>query len=99
MVEHRVQTHSTHKTVGGSVDRVAEGHVVGRYCFGDRPGCSAYVKKTPSHFLACANLGERPVLLPIEIDLERLPVGPDVHLRLHTNTVAAVDGRRKSARF
>ena len=41
------------------------------------------MKKTARHFLARADLGESAVLLPIEIDLERLPVRSHVHLRLH----------------
>ena len=57
------------------------------------------MEKSARHFLARSYFGERPVLLPIEIDLERLPIRPDVHLRLHANTVAAVYDRRKKARI
>ena len=83
MIEHSVQADSTYVTIRRAVDRVTEGHVVSGHRFCDRAGCAADVEKSPRHFLARSNFGERPVLLPIEIDLERLPIRPDVHLRLH----------------
>ncbi len=89
VVEHCVQAHPTHVTIGRSVDRVAEGHVVSRHRFCNRPGGAADVKKSARYFLPRADFGERSVLRPIEIDLERLTVRPDVHLRLHAATVEA----------
>ena len=97
MVEHRVQAHPTHITIGRSIDCVAERHIVSRHRFRDRARRAADVKKSARHFLTCADLGECPVLLPIEINLERLSVRPDIHLRLHGNIVAAVYDRRKKA--
>ncbi len=69
VVEHGVQAHPTYVTISGSVDRITESHVVSRHRLCDGPGRPADVKKTARHFLARANFGERPVLLPIEIDL------------------------------
>ncbi|MEY2544530.1 MAG: hypothetical protein QOE81_1991, partial [Verrucomicrobiota bacterium] len=99
MIEHGLEPVAADITLGRSIDRIAKCHVVGRHRLGDRSGCAADMEKSARHFLARANFGERPILLPIEIDLERLSVGPDIHLRLHTNTVAAVYDRRKRARF
>src|SRR5206468_8513144 len=94
VVEHRVQPDSTYVAIGWSVNRVAESHVVSRHRLGDCAGRAADMEETARHFLAGADLGESAVLLPIEINLERLPVRSDVHLRLHTNTVAEVYDRR-----
>ena len=95
VVEHRVQPDSTYVAIGWSVNRVAESHVVSRHRLGNCAGRAADMKKTARYFLARADLGESAVLLPIEIDLERLPVRSDIHLCLHANTVAAVYDRRK----
>ena len=42
------------------------------------------MKKSSSDFLAGADFSEGAVLLRVEIDLERLLVGADIHLRVHT---------------
>ena len=41
------------------------------------------MKKSSRDFLAGADLGESPVALRVEIDLERLLVRPHIHLRVH----------------
>src|SRR4051812_22315606 len=41
------------------------------------------MKKSARYFLAGPDLGERPILFSIEVDLERLLVCPYVHLRVH----------------
>jgi hypothetical protein len=54
-----------------------------------RPRGAADVKKTARHFLSCPDLGERPVLFYVQIDLERLLIRTDVHFRVHADTVEA----------
>ena len=83
MVEHRLEPGAADVAIGRAVNRVAELHVVGRHRFCDRAGGAADLKKSPRHFLAGANFGKRSVAFPIEIDLERLLVRSDIHLRVH----------------
>src|SRR5436190_13702827 len=58
MVEHRLKTNAANVTVGGSVNGVAERHVIGRHGLGDRAGCAANAKESASHLLARTNFGE-----------------------------------------
>src|SRR5207244_7007928 len=81
--------------IGRSVDRVAKGHIVGRHCLSDGAGGTANGEKAARHFLTSPDFGECPVLFRIQIDLKRFSVCPDVHLRLHTNSVAAILYDRK----
>ena len=74
VIEHRLEPHPADISIGRSVDRVAERHVVGRHRFGDRAGRAAHMEKPARHFLAGADLRERPVLLGVQINLERLLV-------------------------
>src|SRR5438270_9236225 len=83
VVEHRLETVADHITLRGSVNRVAKWHVVRGHRLGDRARRAADVEKSPRHFLARTDLGERPLLLCVEIYLERLFVRPEIHLRLH----------------
>ena len=53
------------------------------------------MEKTARHFLSGADLGEGAVFICVEINLERFLVRPDIHLGLHTNSVAAISDRRK----
>ena len=83
VVEHGFQSHAADITVGGPVNRVAERHVVGRYRLCNRSGSAADMEKTARHFLAGADLRERSVFLCVQVDLERLLVCANVHLRVH----------------
>src|SRR5438105_15398652 len=42
------------------------------------------MKKSASDLLAGADFSEGPILLCVEIELERFLVGADIHLRVHT---------------
>src|ERR1700682_2942866 len=86
MVQHRLKPVATDIAVGCSVNGVAKRHVVGRHRFGDRSRSAADMKKSSSDLLAGADLGEGPVLLRVEIDLECLLIGADIHLRSHTQS-------------
>ena len=97
MIEHRLQTFAADVTTGRPINRVAERHVVGRHRFRDCSRGAADMEKTPRHFLAGADLGKGAVLICVEINLERLLVRPNIHLGIHTNSVAAILDRRKRA--
>ena len=84
VIEHRLETIAADVTIGRAVDRIAESHVVGRHRLRHRARRAADMEKAPGHFLAGADLREGAVLLRVEIDLERLLVRPDIHLRVHT---------------
>src|SRR5262249_5916258 len=66
-----------------AIDCVAKLHVVGRHRFGDCAGCAASLEKAKRYFLAGADFGKGAVAFSLEIDLERLFVGSDVHLSVH----------------
>ena len=97
VVEHRPQTGTADVTVGRSINRVTEGHVVGRHRFGDGACRTAHTEKSTRYFLARANLGECAVLADVQVDLENLFVGANLHLWIHTIAVAAISDRRKSS--
>src|SRR5437773_3645652 len=97
MIEHRLQPDTADITVGRSVNRVAEGHVVSRHRFGDGACRPAYTEKSTRYFLAGANLGECSVLADVQVDLESLFVGANLHFWIHTIAVAAISERRKSS--
>ena len=86
VVQHRLEPVATDIAVGCSVNGVAKRHVVGRYSFGDCSRSAPDMEKSSSDLLAGADLGEGPVLLRVEIDLERLLIGADIHLRVHTQS-------------
>src|SRR4030095_2123836 len=86
MIEHRVQPHSADVAITRSINRVTESHVVGRHRLRDRSRRAANVEKSPRDLLTGADFRKRPVLLPIEINFERFPVRPDIHLRFHSNS-------------
>ena len=96
MIEHRLQTDTADVTVGRSINRVAEGHVVSRHRFGDCVCRTAHTEKSTRYFLAGANLGECSVLTDVQVDLESLLVGANLHLWIHTIALAAISDRRKS---
>ena len=83
MIEHGPETNPADVAVGWTVDRVAEGHVIGRHCFRDGPGGAAYMKKAARYFLPRANFSKGPIALGIEINLERFLIRSDIHLGFH----------------
>src|ERR1043166_845262 len=95
VIEHGEQALAAHITIGRSVNRVTESHVVGRDRFRDRAGRAADVKKSACDLLTGADLGKRAVLLRVQIDLDRLLIGAELHLSVHMDAVAAVSDRRK----
>src|SRR6266567_3084934 len=96
MIEHRAQADTADVTVGRSINRVAEGHVVSGHRFSDGACRTAYVEKSTRYFLAGANFGKCSVLADVQIDLESFLIGANLHLWIHTNSVAAIYHRRKS---
>ena len=83
MVEHCPEANAADIAVGRPIDRVTEGHIIGRHCLRDRPGSASNMKETPGHFLSRSDLGKGAVTLRIEINLERFFVRSHVHLGLH----------------
>ena len=84
VIEHLLKTHPAHMPVRGTVNRIAECYIVSGHRFRDGTGRSAHTEKPARHFLPRADLGKRPVLFGIQINLESLLVGADLHLRIHT---------------
>ena len=95
MVQHRLQPDAAYIAVSRTVNGIAECHVVSGHRLRDGSGRAAHVEKPARYFLARTNLGKCPIFLGIQIDLERLLVRADIHLRAHTNAVAAIFDRRK----
>src|SRR5215471_2222963 len=60
VVEHRSKTHAANVTVGGSVNGVAECHIVGRHGLGDCAGCAAYAKESARYLLAAPTSAKVP---------------------------------------
>ena len=83
MIEHCLEPFPADVTACGSVNGIAKRHVVSRHRFSDGSGSATDVEKPPRNFLPSADLGKRSIPLRVEIDLERLFVGVDVHLRVH----------------
>src|SRR6516164_4949086 len=96
MVEHFLQTHGADVAVGRSVNGVAECHVIRGHGLGDCAGCTANTEKSARYLLSRANFSEGAILRRIQIDVESLLVGPDLHLWIHIISLAAIDGRCKS---
>src|SRR5262245_22865936 len=95
VIQHFLETNTADVTVPRSITRIAERHVVGGHGLGDRAGCSADPKESACYLLAGANFSEGPILGCVEIDLEGLLVGADLHLWIHTISLTAIFGRRK----
>src|SRR5690348_1986294 len=93
MVEHCLETHTTDVAVCGPINSIAERHVVGRHSLGDGACCAADPKESACYFLAGANFSEGSVLARIQINLESLLVGADLHLRTHTISVRSIANR------
>src|SRR5436309_8895922 len=96
MVEHFLETNTTDVAIRSSMNCIAECHVVGRHGLGDGAGSAADAKESARYLLAGANFSEGPILGRVQIDPERLFVGGDLHLRIHTISLAAIFDRRKS---
>src|SRR5262249_24685924 len=75
-LEHRLESLSAHIAVARSVHRVAHRGVVCRDGLRHRSRGAADVKEPPRHFLAGTDLREGAVPRGIDVDLERLLLGP-----------------------
>src|SRR2546423_1649628 len=62
VVEHRLKTNAANVTVSGSVNGVAECHVIGGHGLGDCARCAAHAKEPASYFLARTDFSERAIL-------------------------------------
>src|SRR5262249_7231297 len=96
MIEHCLEPQSANVAVARSVNGVAECHVIGRHGLGDCAGCSAHAKESARYLLSRANFREGAIPRRIQIDMEGLLVGADLHLRVHINSLTAIHGCRKS---
>src|SRR5436190_16586469 len=56
-------------TIGGTVDGVANGHVIRRNGLGNCPGRASGAKEPARHFLAGSDFGESAVTLRVGVDL------------------------------
>jgi hypothetical protein len=82
-IQHRLQPDAPYVTISGTVDGVAERHIVGRHRFSDSAGGATHLKKPAGYLLTGPDFGERAVLLGIEINLERFFVRSDIHFGVH----------------
>ena len=69
MIQHLPQTLPRNKPMRRPVNRITEGHVIGRHAFGNGPGGSSSLKKPARHLLPRPNLRNRPVVEPGMINL------------------------------
>src|SRR5215831_16155987 len=90
MVEHFLQPHSADVAVGRSVNGVAECHVIRGHGFGDCAGSATNAKESARYLLSRANFSEGAILRRIQIDVESLLVGPDLHLWIHIISLATI---------
>src|SRR5579884_1052788 len=72
MLEHALEPLARDVTLGLAVNRVTDGHVIGRNGLGNRPGRAADFKKPARHFLPRTDFGKRAVTRRIQIYLESL---------------------------
>ena len=70
--QHFFQTFARDKTVGRPIDRITEGHVIGRHALGHCAGRPARLKKPTCHLLPRSNLRNRAVVASGEINLPGL---------------------------
>src|SRR5512142_1124298 len=70
--KHCLQPAAAYITVGGAIERIADGHIIRGDRLGDGSRCPAHMKKPAGDLLTCTDLGEGPELLQIHIDLKRL---------------------------
>ena len=62
MIEHFLKPHAANVAVGGTVNGIAECHVVCRHSFGDCARCAAHTKESACYLLSSANFSEGAVL-------------------------------------
>ena len=75
VIQHGYQPASTDVTIGGPVNRIAEGHVIGADGLGNRPRGSPDLEEPACYFLPGADLGKGSVLVAIEVDAKCFLVG------------------------
>src|SRR5262249_8851207 len=73
-IEHRQQALARHVAGAVPVSLVAEGLVVGADGLGDGARCSADPEEPVGDLLTGTDLGKRPVVAGVEVELERLPL-------------------------
>ena len=78
VLQHAAEALAADIALHGTVNRVAESHVVGRHRFGHCAGRRTDVKESPRHFLSCSDLGKGAVDGAIEIEVQRLAIGREV---------------------
>ena len=71
VIQHREDALAAHVTVAGTVDGVAEGHVVGAYRLGNGARGATDAEKPARHLLARADFSEGAVDGRVEIHLQR----------------------------
>ena len=78
VLEHAAEAFAADIALHGTVNRVAESHVIGRHRFGHRAGRRTDVKKSPRHFLTRSDLGKGAIDGAIEIEVQRLAIGREI---------------------
>src|SRR4030095_13893804 len=91
VIEHFLEPHTAHVAVRRTVNGIAESHVIGRHGLGDCAGGTANAEESARYLLSRANFSEGAVLRRIQIDVESLLIGPDLHLWIHIISVAVID--------
>src|SRR5262249_7107370 len=71
-LEHRLEPLAAHVPPGRAVDGLRDGHVVRRDTLGDPARCPPDAEEPAAHLLPRADLRERAVLRPVEVDLDGL---------------------------
>ncbi len=95
VVQHRLQPGHGDIPVGGAVDGVADGHVVGRHRLGDRPGGAAGPEEPAHHLLTGPDLGDGAVPTGVEVDAQGLLVGIGTELTRHATILSSRGCRRR----
>ena len=80
--QHGLQALAAHIASRGTIDGVAEGHVVGRHGFRNGSSRSACREEVPGHFLARSDFGECAVESVVQIHPQRLALGPSFGVRV-----------------
>src|SRR5262245_2736596 len=83
-----MQALSAHIPIGPSVDRIADGHVVGRHALGDGASGTADPEKPSCNFLSRTNFSESAVLGGVQIHLQSFLVRPNALTISHSHDIS-----------
>ena len=75
MRQHRADALAAHISLRGSIDRIAEGHVIRRHGFRHSSTGATHPEKPACYFLPSTYFGQRAIFRGIHVDGERLLMG------------------------